>query len=95
MLEILLMWRLARSIGNLLRAKGRSAGGFQVLAIVLWIGGELLGATVGALCELQAGSYLLALLGAAAGAGLAYHIAASAAPEPGFEAGAAIGEVFE
>lgn len=87
MLEILLLVALCRKIGEAARAKGRSAGGYQLMLVAFWFGGEigvaLLGAVVsylvlgpqdedGLLCFM----YVLALVGAAVGALLAFQIVA-------------------
>jgi hypothetical protein len=80
MLEIVLMSSLVRRIGALLRAKGRKPLLYQLLTVVLWFGGEITGGVIGAVAELGAGTYLLALLGAAVGATIAYTIARAAAP---------------
>ena len=75
MLEIIILIFLVRHVGEIVRSKGRKAGWFQVMTVVLWIGGELFGGIVGgiigALTESgMALAYVLALLGAAAGAGI-------------------------
>jgi hypothetical protein len=80
MIEILLIRALVKAIGRLLRDKGRSPGLFQFLAVVLWIGGEVTGGVVGVVLELGNGAYVLALLGAASGAGLSWVIAKAAKP---------------
>jgi hypothetical protein len=89
MLELLAIGRLCRFIDNLMRAKGRQGGWFQLLAILLWIGGEVFGAVIGIALGLDAGAYLLALAGGGAGAYTAYRIARAAAPA------ASLSEVFE
>ena len=82
MLEILLLVYLCKQVGKILRDKGRSAGWFQFLMVVLWLGGEFVGAMVAvALGVGEAGGvYLGALLGAAGGAVLGFVIAKSVAP---------------
>ena len=82
MLEIIILIFLARKVGEIVRSKGRKAGWFQFLAVVLWIGGELvggvIGGSVGALTDTgMALAYVCALLGAAAGAGISILIARS------------------
>jgi hypothetical protein len=80
MLEILLIWFLARKIGSLVNDKGYSALPFQVMFVLLWIGGELFGAVAGAVLSQGRSfgpAYLLALVGAAGGAGVAFIIAAA------------------
>ena len=82
MLEILLLVYLCKQIGKILRDKGRSAGWFQFLLVVLWLGGEFFGAMVAVVLGVDGsgGVYLAALLGAAGGAVLAFVIAKSVAP---------------
>jgi hypothetical protein len=43
MLEVLLLVYLGKSLGRILRAKGRSAGWYQALMVVAWIGGQIVG----------------------------------------------------
>jgi len=85
MLEILALVYLTRKIGGVVEAKGHKGGRYKVLTVVLWIGGEFVGAILGGVLSGGAESglgavYLFALLGAAAGAGLAYFIAANVPP---------------
>ena len=82
MLEILLLVYLCKELGKILRAKGRSAGWFQFLLVVLWFGGEVFGAVVAVILGIDGGGaiYLAALLGAAGGAVLGFVIAKSVAP---------------
>jgi hypothetical protein len=81
MLEILMLNQLVRFISRILRAKQRSPGWFQLLAVLLWFGGEIVAGTIGVLLGLEMpGAYALALLGAAAGAAGSYVIARRAAP---------------
>lgn len=92
MLEVLLLIYLCKELGKILRAKGRSAGWFQFLLVILWFGGELFGAVAAAIIGFDSGAaiYLGALLGAAGGAVLGFVIAKSVAPArpdglPGFD----------
>ena len=82
MLEILLLVYLCKEVGKILRNKGRSPGWFQFLMVVLWLGGEFLGAMVAVILGVSGGGgvYIGALIGAAGGAVLAFVIAKSAAP---------------
>ncbi|MDB5355676.1 MAG: hypothetical protein JWN24_2129 [Phycisphaerales bacterium] len=81
MLEILLLWHLCKKIGVKLRAKGRSAGGYQAMLVAMWFGGEIIGAIIGVVVMGGgAGAYLFAILGAAAGAVAAFVIVNSVAP---------------
>jgi hypothetical protein len=80
MLEILAIWALASKIGSIVKEKGHKTAGYIVLAIALWVGGELVGAVVGTVVSalLEASQclvYLFALAGAACGGGIAYLIA--------------------
>jgi len=84
MLEILLVWTLAKKIGNIVQNKGHARWGYQLLLVVLWIGGEVAGGIVGAIAQEGGGqgekgfpcmAYVCALVGAAIGAGIAFAIA--------------------
>lgn len=86
MLEIVLLITLTKKIGAILADKGRKGGWFKLLTVVLWFGGEIVGAVIGvvvsesyALDWLVVG-YPLALLGAIAGAVTAWVIAKNARP---------------
>ena len=78
MLEIFLVWRLAVRIGNQAAQKGFKKFGYQLMLVVLWICGELLSGVLGYVILGEANSfwitYILALLGAAFGAGIAFLI---------------------
>ena len=83
MLEILLLIALTRRIGRIVEAKQRRAGWYKALTVALWIGGELAGGIVGGVLVALFGinelyAYPLALVGAAAGAGLSFVVARSA-----------------
>ncbi len=80
MLEILfLIWYTAK-IGTIVSDKGRS-GGYKFLTVVLWFGGEFMGAVVGSLGGATGGAvYIAALFGAAVGAGIAWAIANGLTP---------------
>ena len=91
MLEVLLLIYLSRRLGEIVRAKGRSAGWYQFLLVVLWFGGEIFGAVVTVTVFRADGlaAYLGAIVGAAGGAVLGFVIANSVAPathqgSPGF-----------
>lgn len=82
MLEILLLIALTKRIGRILEEKGRKTGWFKFLTVVLWFGGEFIGGITGAvIAEIiginELSIYLIALLGAAVGAGAAFVIAKS------------------
>lgn len=85
MLEIILLIFLTRKIGEIVEEKGRKSGWYKLLTVVLWIGGEVIGAIIGFVIVNLTGSaellaYLFAILGAAAGAGTAFLIARSLTP---------------
>lgn len=76
MLEILALIWLGKRIGAIVRDKGRKAGGYQFLLVVMWFGGEIVGAIIGAILTGGDGlaPYIFALFGAAAGAGITFWI---------------------
>jgi hypothetical protein len=85
MIEIIILWSLTKRIGNIVEEKGHKSGGYKLLTVVLWFGGEFVGAILGALVtgvesSGQCTAYIFALLGAATGAGIAYWIANSLSP---------------
>ena len=83
MLEILFLFFLCKRLGAIVRAKGRSAVGLQVLLVVAWFAGEIMGAVVAAGVlgdgsgQFHPAAYLGALLGAACGATAVFLIARS------------------
>jgi hypothetical protein len=82
MLEIIIVYMLAKNLGNKVEAKGRKRIGYQLMLIGLWLGGEFTGAIFGSILQqvMGAGSgfplmaYLCALAGAAIGAVVAFAI---------------------
>jgi hypothetical protein len=83
MLEILLLIFLTRKIGAICEEKGRKAGGYKALTVVLWFGGEIAGAIIGVVATSGDGGalvYLLALFGAAVGAAISFAIVNSLTP---------------
>src|SRR5262245_3503153 len=80
MLEILFLMWFVRKLSAIARSKGRS-GGWGGLGAAFWIGGELLGFLVGASADAGAGAYLVALVFAGIGAGVAYAIVSSLGQE--------------
>jgi MFS-type transporter involved in bile tolerance (Atg22 family) len=81
MIEILLLVALTRKIGRICEEKGRRAGGFKALTVVLWFGGEIVGAVIAAASGVEdLGVYLFALIGAAVGAGISVLIANNLTP---------------
>ncbi len=85
MLEIILLIFLTRHVGGIVEAKGRKAGWYKLLTVVLWIGGEVTGAVVGGIVGALTDSgmlfaYVFALGGAAVGAGASILIARGLSP---------------
>lgn len=85
MLEIFIVYSMCKSIGTKLREKGRSPLLFQIMLVVMWIGGEVAGAIVGIIIEMIRNGpinddgfnwmvYLFALIGAAIGAAITFAI---------------------
>src|SRR5258707_15290175 len=77
MLEIILIWVLAKKLGAMASDKGRAAAGWIVLFVFLWFSCEFLGAIFGTILtrgEFFPVGYLFALLGAAIGAGSSFMI---------------------
>lgn len=75
MIEIIVIWRLAVRIGNEAAQKGLKKLGYQIMAVLLWVCGELTGGILGSVIFGSDSSlwiYGMALLGALAGAGLAF-----------------------
>lgn len=84
MIEILILFRLAGSIGKIVTAKGHKKGWYQLLLVVLWFVGEFLGGVFGFVLGAALGDgeepamlfpYAFALGGAALGAVTAFVIA--------------------
>ena len=84
MLEIIFVIGLCKALGNMLRAKGRNPLWMQVMLVVFWIGGELAGGIVAGILHaitkgpeapMGIGVYLIAICGAAIGAGVTFLIA--------------------
>lgn len=83
MLEILALVGLCRYVGRVVREKGRTAVGWQVLLVALWFFGEFAGGLIGAIVTYDPGNpeavnpvaYVFALVGAAAGAAIGTGIA--------------------
>jgi hypothetical protein len=76
MLEILFLSWFVRKLSAMAKSKGRS-GSWGGLGAAFWIGGEILGFVVGTMADADAGSYLIALIFAGIGAGIAYAIVSS------------------
>jgi membrane protein DedA with SNARE-associated domain len=83
MLEIILLIFLTRHVGEIVESKGRrKTGWYKLMTVLLWLGGEVMGAIAGGIVAALSGSgnfvvYICALLGAAAGAGISVLIARS------------------
>jgi len=81
MLEILALWWLTKRVGAIAKQKGHESLVYQIIAVLLWFGGEIVGGVLGlilsALLEDSFGCliYLFALFGAVVGGGAAYFIA--------------------
>jgi hypothetical protein len=73
MLELFVFATLWNKLSSLATSRGRSSG-WGLLGIAGWIGGEMFGYVLGAAADLGAGAYLIALLGAMAGAFVVYRI---------------------
>ena len=77
MLEILAIWFLMSRVGKMCKAKGRKAGWYKTLAVVLWFVGEGVGIAVAFMTEAPGTTgvvYLYAIIGALVGGGLALFI---------------------
>jgi hypothetical protein len=78
MVEIIVIWRLTVYIGNIAKQKGVKKIGYQVMAVLLWICGELVGGMLGTIIFGAESSfwlrYVIALIGAVGGAGIAFLI---------------------
>jgi hypothetical protein len=90
MLEIIILFKLCRRIGEIAEQKGRKGGWYKLMLVVFWIGGELFLGIAGeiTLVVINGGrepnvgaAYLLALLGAVVGAYVAFTIAKSVPPK--------------
>jgi hypothetical protein len=76
MIEIIIILILARHIGNAAADKGLKKLGYQIMAVVLWLSGEIFGGMLGSVIFGSNSSFWLrystALLGAIAGAAIAF-----------------------
>jgi uncharacterized membrane protein YeaQ/YmgE (transglycosylase-associated protein family) len=89
MLEIIAIIILSMRIGTIVKEKGRKPGWYYFMTVALWVGGEIVGAFIGAIILAISGvhsttqqclTYLFALAGAAAGGVAAYFIAKNLSP---------------
>lgn len=76
MIEILLIIFLARRIGNIAVRKGHKRGPNIIFFVVMWIAGEIIGGLSGAFLTKGhvLSTYLMALIGAAVGAIIAFRV---------------------
>ena len=88
MLEIILVVAISQKIAAMLNAKGRSAVGYVILFVALWVGGEIMGAVIGVIITIASNpnamdagfpwmAWVCGLVGAAIGGGIGYAIAAA------------------
>jgi hypothetical protein len=88
MLEIILLVFWTKKIGAMCLQKGRKAGGYKALAVLLWFGGEIMGAIIGVAStsggqeEPALAVYGFALVGAAVGTGITYAIVSNLSALP-------------
>jgi hypothetical protein len=90
-LEIVFIIWLTRRLARVAEQRGHSKG-WGALGAIFWIAGEIIGLVIGFALELDMGAYGLALLGAGAGATLAYAIVANLGSRPNAFELAAAGE---
>jgi hypothetical protein len=78
MIEIIVIWRLAVFIGRAANQKGLKKTRYQIMAVLLWLCGELLGVLLGYVIFAGKSSfwpfYIMALIGGITGAVLAFLI---------------------
>lgn len=75
MLEILVLISLTSKIGTIVEQKGYQSSGYKWGAVAWWFGGEILGVIIGTVItggEQGLPVYIIALIGAAIGASIAY-----------------------
>jgi hypothetical protein len=86
MIELLVVFALARHNGNVVEAKGQSGTMYRWLTAGLWFGCEFGGALIGAVMAGRGAQlmdiYPFALLGAALGGAISWVIARQVAPNP-------------
>jgi len=85
MLELILLYYLCKSLGRMLREKGRKPLLYQIMLILMWLGGEISAAIVAVVVyvvvqghappDFSLSIYLGAIFGAACGAGFCFTIA--------------------
>jgi hypothetical protein len=77
-LEIIAIIACCKSLGEKVRKRGRKGIGYQLLFVLLWLGGEFAGAFLAAAGGARGMSvYLGAILGAATGAAIGFLIVAN------------------
>jgi len=92
MLEIILLYFLCKSIGDVITNKGRISIGYQVMAVAMWFGGEFFAVFAYVVYLVVAGTdpnqvfdltaWIVALCGGGLGGGCAYLIAQAMPPAP-------------
>lgn len=89
MLEIIILYMLAKRIGSIVAEKGHPKGRYQVMLVALWFGGEILGVFFGGFIGafvMESGetirlfAYVFALACAIIGAVIAFQIAKQLEP---------------
>ena len=89
MIEIIALIAITRNIGNIVRAKGHKAAGYQWTTVGLWFLFEIIGMIIGVIItggseNLQCLAYLFGLAGAALGGWLGYRRAKNADYAPDY-----------
>ena len=78
MLEIIIVWQIAKRIGNEAIQKGLKKGSYQVMAVLLWFIGEFTGAVLGGILFGPDAAfwivYVFGLVGAVVGTGISFGI---------------------
>ncbi len=86
MLEVLIVYFLAKRIGGIVEAKGHSGTGYKWLTAGLWFGGEILGFLIGFSATGPNGdilaAYPFAIGGAVLGVVIAWQLAKQVQPNP-------------
>ncbi|MCP5099062.1 MAG: hypothetical protein GY943_26210 [Chloroflexi bacterium] len=92
MIEIIYLYFFVRKIGAVVESKGRRSFWYKVMAVVFWFGGEFISAIVsitffGDIYDKRT-IYLIAIVGAAVGSGIALLIVNNLSPvakDPNFD----------
>lgn len=77
MIELFVLWKLVRYVGGVVSGRGQRALGYQVLGVICWVSGELIGYSLGSALFGRTGFWVYgaALAGAVVGAVVAIQIA--------------------